>query len=125
MPKNSSILPAVTHHWLRGVKGRRQDRFLFLFNCYLYYVWLQPGHVWHVESQVTNLGSNLCPLHWEQRISTTGPPGKCPRQLSVLKSSSNVPYHSPMKEHQGGQAYSAYLWENSKTATKTPTYPGF
>lgn len=31
LPKNSSVLPAVMHHWLRGVKGRRQDRFLFFF----------------------------------------------------------------------------------------------
>ena len=50
-PKNSSVLPAVVHHGLRGVKGGRQGRFLFFFfYCNLSYLWLQPGHVWHVES---------------------------------------------------------------------------
>lgn len=32
-----------------------------------------------------------------------------PKTIFCTQSSSNVPYHSSMKEHQGGQVYSAYL----------------
>ena len=32
--------------------------------------------VWHVGSWFPQQGSNLCPLQWKRRVSTTGPPGK-------------------------------------------------
>ena len=32
--------------------------------------------LWHVGSQLSDWGSNPCPLHWKCKVLTTGPTGK-------------------------------------------------
>ena len=45
------------------------------------------GHtLLHAGSQFPDQGSNLCPLHWEHRVLTTGPPGKSQSQTFLVMS---------------------------------------
>ena len=45
--------------------------------------------MWHAGSYLLNQGSNLCPLHWEHGVLTTGLPGK-----PLLLAS----YHTPISK---------------------------
>ena len=42
----------------------------FFFSCFV-------CTAQHVGSNFPHQGSNPCPLHWQHRVLTTGPPGKC------------------------------------------------
>ena len=78
--------------------------------------------MWHSGTEFPDQGLNLCPLHWQHKVLTTGLPGK---SLDSLKSVHNgapsrwwrsKTWRSPSSP-QIHQSY-IYMWNNSY---RTPT----
>ena len=64
---------ATTSQSLGATKSGSLGRIHTVFCLFIYFNF---ERLQHAKSQFPDQGSNLCPLHWDHRILTPGPPGK-------------------------------------------------
>lgn len=50
---------------------------------YTSFIYVLFGPLCGMQDLFPNQGSNLCPLHWKQRVLTMGPPGKAPVCMEI------------------------------------------